>query len=126
MKKIIVWECDHCGKILKTKSLIAKHEPNCFRNPESKSCITCESLTLKDFYNGKPLTEKEEKILHFQVDGTYHIEKGDMEVDLNDLNEEYQYLYDSETKNFCKSLKCELVKLRTHCFKHTEKSKNNV
>lgn len=34
-----------CGKIGTKKDRIAKHELMCFRNPQSKSCKTCDNLS---------------------------------------------------------------------------------
>ena len=45
MKTITAYECDHCGRYKKTKRVIKDHEPICFKNPESKSCITCVNFS---------------------------------------------------------------------------------
>lgn len=42
MKKITAYKCDHCKKHLISKQGMKKHESRCFRNPETKSCITCD------------------------------------------------------------------------------------
>ena len=44
MKQIKAYRCDFCGKIVKTKAWMEKHELYCFKNPESKSCVTCFHL----------------------------------------------------------------------------------
>ena len=33
--------CEHCRRSYAAKSVAAKHERDCFRNPSSKSCPTC-------------------------------------------------------------------------------------
>ena len=48
MYKVEAYRCDHCNKLKASKSNMKKHESICFRNPESKSCITCVSFT-EDF-----------------------------------------------------------------------------
>lgn len=40
MTKVERYKCDHCPKVL-TKSSMVRHEPKCFKNPKSRSCITC-------------------------------------------------------------------------------------
>jgi hypothetical protein len=118
MKQITAFECEYCGKILKTKHAMKTHEPKCFVNPESKSCITCQSFVVQNCINGKPISDNEELIMQYKVEGTFHINKGDMECDDNELNDNYKYLYDSEPENCCNSLKCVLKKLRTQCPRH--------
>lgn len=122
MKSITVFECDYCKKLYKSKSGILKHEKRCFNNPVTKSCISCQFLGSAGKCNGKILTEYEEQILMFRVDGTYHVKNGCMECDYNELNDEYQYLYDTETVTFCQSMKIELPKLRTQCNHYKERS----
>ncbi len=42
MKEVKRYQCDYCNKVFANKShVINKHEPNCFKNVESKSCLTC-------------------------------------------------------------------------------------
>ncbi len=64
------------------------------------------------------VTDNEELILQFKVEGTYHTCIGYMEVDYNELNEEYQYLYNAEVENYCLAQKMRLVKLNTNCNYH--------
>lgn len=45
MKIRKAYQCDFCDKARLTKRIIKDHEPICFKNPESKSCITCKHLT---------------------------------------------------------------------------------
>ena len=40
MKKIIAYECEFCGKILKTKA----HGYYCYFDPKHKACVTCNNL----------------------------------------------------------------------------------
>ncbi|MCP4149870.1 MAG: hypothetical protein GY757_19145 [bacterium] len=41
-KKVAAWECEFgCGKYLKTKKSIFKHEKTCFYNPARKACQSC-------------------------------------------------------------------------------------
>lgn len=120
MKAITVFECDYCKKLYRSKSGILKHEKRCFHNPVTKSCISCQFLGSAGKCNGKILTEFEEQILNFKVDGTYHVVNGNMECNYNELNEEYKYLYDAEQVTFCQSMKIELNKLRTNCNFHQQ------
>lgn len=118
MKKITAFECEFCKKILRTKQGMKIHEPKCFKNPFSKSCLTCKSLTLGSCIDGKPLTDNEELILQYKVEGTYHICTDENEVHHNVLNEEYQYLYNAEVENYCLAQKMRLIKLKTNCNYH--------
>ncbi len=45
MKKITVFQCGYCRKILRTDSGMRKHERQCFSNPLTKSCRTCINLS---------------------------------------------------------------------------------
>lgn len=118
MKTINAFECDFCGKILKTKYWMKQHELKCFRNPETKSCITCKNLCQKPCLNGKPVSKQEELILQFKIDGTYHKCNGVMECDYNELNNEYSYLNNAQDENCCNAQNVKLVKLKTKCQIH--------
>lgn len=119
MKKITAYECDHCGRYLKTKKSIINHEAICFKNTTTKSCITCKNLCIKMCVDGVAISENEELILMNKVPDTYDIISGnDMECDYPFLKEEYQYLYNAEAESYCGSIKCVLKKLRTNCNKH--------
>lgn len=41
MKKVKGYQCDFCKKLSVNQTYIKKHEEVCFKNPKSKSCITC-------------------------------------------------------------------------------------
>ena len=42
-KELTMYECEYCKKKrYKNKSSAVRHEKKCFRNPETKSCATCE------------------------------------------------------------------------------------
>ena len=46
--KIIKYKCDYCKKSFASKSYCEKeHEPICFHNPKSKSCVKCLGFELK-------------------------------------------------------------------------------
>jgi hypothetical protein len=47
MEEIKAYQCDHCGKVNKTKAYIKRHEKKCHRNVETKSCITCQNSGYK-------------------------------------------------------------------------------
>jgi hypothetical protein len=121
MKQVTAFVCEHCKKIYRQKSRARDHEAVCFYNRESKSCITCKNLTSAPYVNGKKLTEQEEQILMFKVEGTYHVVRGNMECDYNELNEEYQYLNESEERTFCNYYQASLPKLTTKCNYHKSK-----
>lgn len=118
MKQIIGYKCDYCGKILQTKYAMKLHELRCFKNPISRSCITCSNLSLKNCLNGNPITDKEQDIIEFKVEGTHKIQEGSYECDFNVLNDEYSYLNAVETKNYCNATKRVLIKLKTNCEYH--------
>jgi len=125
MKTITAFECDFCKKLYRSKSGIGNHEKRCFHNPETKSCISCKFLGSAGKCNGSILTELQESILRYEVEGTYHLEKSndpEFGADFNFLNNEYQYLYNAEQVTFCNSLKIELPKLRTNCGSHKSQS----
>lgn len=115
MKKIIAFECEYCNKILKSRSGMKRHEIMCFKNPASRSCITCAYLSIRGNINGTPFTDEEQQIYEFKVPGTFHRCVGIMECDYNELNSEYEYLEGAELDNYCLSQKCILKKLRHGC-----------
>lgn len=123
MKKIVAYECEYCKKILKTKSYMYIHEKsNCFKNPISKSCITCENLALTNSINGTPISEHEELILSFKIEETYetHINYDDDGPDTyKTLNKEFEYLNDCNIENYCNARKIILKKLTTKCNYHS-------
>lgn len=121
MEKIIAYKCNFCRKITETNSGMYKHEKKCFKNPNSKSCITCKYLDLTYLIDGRILTEQEQKIFNFEVPGTFHSVIGIFESDYSELNDEYKYLYESEIENYCTSQKFILKKLRTQCNHHGNK-----
>lgn len=41
MKEIKAYQCDYCDKYYKHKSSAKRHESRCFKNPQSKACLTC-------------------------------------------------------------------------------------
>jgi len=56
--KRIVWRCSYCNKHVRAKkSAVTWHEERCFKNPESRSCITCEHLDRE--VDGKRYCEEE-------------------------------------------------------------------
>lgn len=45
-RPITRYQCVHCNKkVYANKSRTARHERECFYNPENKSCITCKNMT---------------------------------------------------------------------------------
>lgn len=120
MKKVTAYKCEFCDKLLNSYSGMYKHENKCFYNSQSKSCITCKHLNSRGVIEGRPITEKEEKLLSFKIKGTYGIRwDGDPESDgFPVLNDEYKYLYEIEQGNYCKYFCQQLVKLRTECEAH--------
>ena len=46
MYEVKRFHCSYCRKVLSKKSDMAEHEKVCPRNPESKSCGTCEHLVM--------------------------------------------------------------------------------
>ena len=40
--KIKVYQCEHCKKFYKkTKTIVLKHEYDCYFNPKNKACASC-------------------------------------------------------------------------------------
>ena len=120
MKQIKAYKCDFCGKIVKTKAWMERHELYCFKNPASKSCITCVNLGNFVTVDGRELTEQEVLISQFKVEGTYSVCTGYMEINYNKLNDEYAYLENTDIDNYCKAQQCRLRKLRTECKFHKQ------
>ena len=52
MYEIKAYRCSYCKKYGLSKSNIKKHEEGCFRNPLTRSCVTCANYAQKD--NGHP------------------------------------------------------------------------
>jgi hypothetical protein len=48
MKRIIAYKCEYCGKVLKTKWGMLKHENTCLKNPVGKNCFMCKQSEIKD------------------------------------------------------------------------------
>ena len=127
MKQIIAYRCDFCKKVTVRKDKAKLHELGCFKNPESKSCITCEFLSDRLWLNAEEriATEHEMNIFALEVDGTF-VERsgrdsyGD-ESDYKELLPEYLYLENSTREPYCNSLKVSLYPLRTRCTYHKTK-----
>lgn len=43
MYEIKAYQCKYCKKYSKSKSVIRNHESECFHNPKTKACATCEN-----------------------------------------------------------------------------------
>lgn len=119
MKRVTAYKCEFCNKLLNSYSGMKSHEDKCFKNPKSKSCITCKNFDFIPILNGKQLTPNEVEILEFKQEGTYTLEwdrdpEGDgMEYPV--LKEQFKYLYEAENENFCYSNCKTLLKLKTQC-----------
>lgn len=46
MHEVKRWHCSYCTKVLSKKSDMERHEKFCPRNPDSRSCGTCEYLLM--------------------------------------------------------------------------------
>lgn len=53
MYEVKAYRCSYCRKYSTSKSLIKKHDAICFKNPASKSCITCNNFTEDNNYEFK-------------------------------------------------------------------------
>lgn len=49
MTEIVAYQCDYCKKYSKSKSVIKKHEPECFHNPIVRACVTCGNYFQKHY-----------------------------------------------------------------------------
>lgn len=94
---------------------MANHEKKCFYNEASKSCVKCFYLITKGHINGIPISEHEENIIEFKVEGTFRVSKGGDQENYFELNDQYKYLYDVDYSNYCILNKVSLIKLRTNC-----------
>ena len=109
---------------------MAKHEKECFYNPESKSCATCKFLDCIPFLDilNRIATDDEAEIITCSVKGTFHMEdstpygeEANYNIFHSVLNDEYKYLKDYTMKQYCKSFKTVLRKLTTNCNHHKTK-----
>ena len=41
-RRVLAYECRHCGAIKKTEKICLRHEKACLKNPESRNCILCQ------------------------------------------------------------------------------------
>jgi len=119
MKQIIAYRCDFCKKVTVRKDRARMHESGCFKNPESKSCITCEYLSDRLWLNdeNRIATDDEMNIYAFKVEGTFETHSDDFDYYM-ELKPEYQYLYNSTGERYCETLKEPLFPLRTRCNSH--------
>ena len=92
MKKITAYECEYgCGKYLKTKASIIKHEITCFYNPDRKACQSCghntvDSVTIYNpSHGGDPgSTDYEQQIRFCAVKDTDLFDKDNLKYDCFD------------------------------------------
>lgn len=53
MKKVIRFQCDYCKKTLANKYRMKKHEKECLKNPENRSCYFCKHNDIKQNFCNK-------------------------------------------------------------------------
>ena len=75
----------------------------------------CKYLSSENFINGIKLTEQEEKIFQFEVKEACRLEQDYNIGEYLVLNDEWKYLYDCESENYCIKQKRKLDKLTTNC-----------
>lgn len=59
MKIIEAYHCDYCKKYSKSKGVITRHEKECYHNPVTRACATCEHFGYQDYrtkHNGCDVT----------------------------------------------------------------------
>jgi len=119
MKRVKAYGCEFCKKLLYSYSGMKAHEDKCFKNPKSKSCLTCKNFNFTGVLNGNKLSPNEVEILKFKTEGTFKMQwDGDPDgIDYPVLNDEFKYLYDAEMQNFCDADSKILTKLKTRCEK---------
>ena len=129
--KTIRYKCDFCSKIYASKSYCEKeHEPICFHNPASNSCIKCSNLTQEPKYNKEPTAEIKhvfdmlnnhnadvefrDKLSKYGIFNNVDIDGDDWFFDFFD---EYKHFekYECVPENYCKAQKQFLHKLQTDC-----------
>lgn len=116
MENIKAYKCSHCSKVLESYSGMWKHEKKCFWNPASKSCIVCKSFTWdKLVINNKPISDHEQAIYNYKVEGTYYEANDDFGPTIKLLEKEYEYLHETEPMPYCETKKCILKPLCTGC-----------
>lgn len=73
MKEVIVFQCDHCRKKYASKYRTRDHEKECWKNPENKSCSTCNwneyelgerKCTWMPEYHQFPYTYPQHPVMH--------------------------------------------------------------
>ena len=121
MKKVTAYKCGFCNKVLITKLSMVMHEKRCFKNPRSKSCITCEHFGKTRTIDGKEFTKEQQEIYNYKVAGTFSQQVDPEGIAWLILNKEYSYLYDADVENYCKAVQCVLKKLKTECHMHETK-----
>lgn len=107
IEKVIRYKCSHCKTLYVSKSYANKHEKKCYKNPESKSCITCEHLEII------PYTRVKENTHVSSIFGTTGrwIMSTDQEIEDGDF----------AMQNHCAIRECKLSPLMTNC-KHYKQS----
>ena len=46
-RRVLAWECRHCGAIKKTENICRRHEITCLKNPDARNCILCQHSIAK-------------------------------------------------------------------------------
>lgn len=45
-KRIVAYQCEYCGAIKRTQTIIERHEKACIKNPRAKNCLFCKHSEL--------------------------------------------------------------------------------
>lgn len=67
----MAYACDYCGKVVKLKSSVKRHEKSCFYNPIKKNCLSCKN------YNGKTKGYDERFVKCDVVEDRYYANRGE-------------------------------------------------
>lgn len=110
MKQVIRYKCDFCNYTKATKKTVLKHEIICFKNPASKSCITCSNFKTN-------ILLKENGLLLVSENEYEQSKASSLMIETND-DDEMSIRYCSKYQNLNE-------KLKTNCCLYNERLKNN-
>lgn len=97
MRIIEAYHCDYCKKYSKSKGAMTRHEKNCYHNPITKACASCDNYKQEKF--------RCEVVDELGVDSYYYRPVCDSGISLSHNNPNYSCGYRVELRNNCDSWK---------------------
>jgi hypothetical protein len=121
MKEITAQKCDFCGRIMETKKGMQVHEKRCYKNPASKSCITCAHYVEQAlFVDNRRLTEIETDLYLSEDSIAYQVKFRNEDNEPSFIfKPEFEYFERIEAIVFCEAKSCQIEKLQTSCNLHS-------